>query len=474
MKNWSIPIYDALTKYAAANPLIFHMPGHKLGKGMPSEFLESLHLLDVTEIPGTDNLHFPQGAIKEAQELAAKAFGAEYTFFLVNGSTCGIHAMIMTACGPGDRLIVARDCHKSVIGGMMLAGAEPVYICPEFDGRFNISTAVTEDEIERVLKENPDAKGVLITRPNYHGVCADIQRIAHLVHSCGKILMVDEAHGAHFRFNKKLPVCAMDSGADICVQSAHKTLPAFTQSAYLHVKSSKIDIDRLKMNLSLLQTTSPSYILMSSLDIARAIMENAGDKLLEKLLGLVDCFEKSLSGIEGYFLLNKSLLGAFHHDRTRLVINVANTGLTGFEAEKLLRREFNTQVEMSDLCNIVCIATIADSAESFDRLLYGLGEIASKFKQQSKLTDIYIGEPDIPPRKIELKDVSYIKAELVMLERATGRVSLQMVTPYPPGIPVLCPGEVISGDAVEYIRSIRAMGGNVLGLGEKGEIQVAV
>ncbi len=465
----NVPIYDAVKKYVHSDPCVFHMPGHKLGKGIPGRFLEDMVSLDVTEIPGTDNLHAPEGAIAEAQELAARAFGSDHTFFLVNGSTCGIHAMIMTVCKPGQKLIVARDCHKAVINGMMLAGVTPVFIKPRFDSLFGISTAVTPEEVGHALDMHPDARGVFVTRPNYYGICSDIEAIAAVTHRHGKILMVDEAHGAHLRFSPELPDCAMDSGADMCVQSAHKTLPALTQGAYLQVKSKNIDMDRLKFNLSLIQTSSPSYILMAYLDIARAIMEDEGRNKIKGLLEQIAKFEKELQGIAGLAVLNGNNR-EFRHDGTRLVIRVSDLGLTGFDAEEVLRREYGIQVEMSDLKNIVCITTIADRAQDLERLLRGLRGLAAGFKRRSSSADNGIREIPSLERGIEMGEALHADGEWIEIIRGAGRISLQMITPYPPGIPVICPGEIITEEILEYIYTIKKLGGNITGL--DGEIRV--
>lgn len=449
------------------------MPGHKLGKGIPKEFLSDLASLDVTEIPGTDNLHFPEGVLKEAQELAAHAFCADRTFFLVNGSTCGIHGMIMSICDPGGKLIIGRDCHKSVIHGMMLAGVEPVYVRPGIDKTFGIPTAVSVEKLEEAIKENPDAKGVLLTSPNYYGVCIDSKKIAEIVHSRGMILAIDEAHGAHLVFSEKLPECAMEAGADICVQSAHKTLPAFTQGAYLHVKSHRIDMERVASSLNVLQTTSPSYIIMAFLDIARAIMERTGKNLLEELLFHLDGFKESMRALERVRILSDGAVKKdISLDRTRLVIHVKDMGKTGFEIEKILRNHYHIQIEMADFYNIVCIATVADRKEDFEKLGTALKEISYEFKDNRPLTDIYYRELDIPCKKIELKHMMYSKKVKVKLKDATGKISGSMLTPYPPGIPLVCPGEVLQDDFIEYIYHIVNAGGGVNGLSSDMEVSV--
>jgi len=465
------PLFNALKKYISDRPTPFHMPGHKLGKGFPADFLENIAALDLTEIAGTDNLHFPSGPIKEAQDLAAEAFGSKNSFFLVNGSTCGIHAIIMTICKPGDKLIVSRDCHKSVIGGLMLAGASPVYIRPEFNYDFGISAVVKVSEIENALRLHPDAAGVLITRPNYYGICSDIRAIAELVHSYGKVLAVDEAHGAHLKFHSALPESAMEAGADICVQSAHKTLAAFTQGAYLHVGSSRIELEKLKFYLRLLQTSSPSYIIMASLDVAREIMQRKGKEGLDQLINSIKGFKSKIEK-GGLPVTCLSYVEGGETDITRLVINVRGLGRTGFETDRKLREKYNIQVEMSDLCNIVCITTPADSTQDLEMLYRALEEIAmarkdgffTKYPEQLPI--------EIPEQKLEPGKAMSSRGEEIALNDAAGRISRCVITPYPPGIPLVCPGEIITSETVKYIYNIINCGGIVNGVGDNLEVSV--
>ncbi|MDP4093024.1 MAG: aminotransferase class V-fold PLP-dependent enzyme [Bacillota bacterium] len=464
-------MYNSLKKYAGSNPVPFHMPGHKMGKGLPEEFLRDLLPMDVTEIPGMDNLHFPSGPIKQAQQLAAEAFKADKTYFLVNGSTCGIHAMIFTICKPGDKLIVTRDCHRSVIAGMMLAGVEPIYIKPEYNSRFGIYSHVDPDKIRQALDNNPDAVGVLITRPNYYGVCSDIVKIVQIVHSHEKLLIVDEAHGAHLCFNEKLPLGSMQAGVDMCVQSAHKTLPALTQSAYLHVNGKKIDIERLEFYLSALQTSSPSYILMAFLDIARAIMQNKGAQQLEDLFKNIEDLRETLKGVDGITLLGKSQLCS-DYDQTRVVINLRDTGITGYEMEKLLRDASNIQVEMSDYSNVVCISTVADNQKDFEILAEALKSMVELHRKQDPLKDLYIPEAEDIFQEIVLKDMALRSGKLVNIESAAGFVSHDMIVPYPPGIPLICPGEKISRNSVDLLKTIAAAGGIIHGLVNENEIRI--
>ncbi|HHV99723.1 MAG TPA: aminotransferase class I/II-fold pyridoxal phosphate-dependent enzyme [Clostridiaceae bacterium] len=472
MENWNVPLYRAVRQYSSSNPIPFHMPGHKLGRGIPGEFLENLEMLDVTEINGTDNLHHPEGAIKEAQLLAAEAFGADKTYFLVNGSSCGIMASILTLCKPGDKIIVGRDCHKSVINGIILAGAHPVYVKPEFDNNFGISTVTAPSAIEEALGRHPDAMGVLITRPNYYGICSDIEEVAGIVHHKGKVLVVDEAHGAHLNFSDKLPESSIKLGADVCIQSAHKTLPAFTQGAYLHVRSSDVDLEKLEFNLRILQTTSPSYIIMVMLDMAREIMAKSGERLIDNLLHEIRAFREQVGRLENIEMLSKDNITGGEYDETRIVLNFKKAGITGFDVDRILRNEYNVQIEMADFYNALCIATVADRKEDFERLYCAVSEIAARFAGNPPLPDNIIKEFETAPLVMNPKEAVLNKGEAVPLDRAVGRICRSIVTPYPPGIPVVCPGEIVTENVVERIYIILKAGGKVNGLESNEEICV--
>lgn len=461
------PIYHALRQYSASGTVPFHMPGHKLGKGIPKELADDLLSLDVTEIPGTDNLHYAEGIIREAQELAARAFGADRTFFLVNGSTTGIHAMIMTACRPGDKLLVARDCHKSVWAGLMLGGVEPVYLAPEIDVDFGIPSVLSPGMVERGFDACPEAVGILLTRPSYYGICSDLEAICRIAHGRGKLVLVDEAHGAHLAFSSRLPGSAMALGADICVQSAHKTLPALTQSAYLHVRENRIEVDKLKFYLSVLQTSSPSYVLMAYLDIARWLMEVDGEMQLEAVLDAVEDFEKKMNAACSRIrMLHSRHVPAGQHDGTRLVLNFRDAGISGFEADTLLRKHYKIQVEMSDAHNIVCICTAADTGMHLQSLLESVLAIEKEYGGAEQKADIHIGQYKIPRIAISPAQILHTQGEKVLLQKAAGRISLRTITPYPPGIPVICPGEIIPEETIGYLLSLLEQGGNITGLEE--------
>ena len=490
--GWNTPVYSALKAYADSNPLPFHMPGHKLGKGIPVENISEIEKLDLTEIPGLDNLHAPTGVIKEAQELAAKAFGAVESFFLVNGSTVGLHAAIAAVCGRGQRMITGRDSHRAVINGMQMCGVSPFYILPEYSETFDIHTGFSPQTVEKALCDAPDAAGVLITRPNYYGVCSNLQEIAGIVHKYNKILIVDEAHGPHLAFNSRLPASALESGADLCIQSAHKTLPALTQGAYLHVGSDRVDRERISYFLDIYQTTSPSYIIMAFLDIARELIQRYVRQRLDSLLDVIEACsnEFSLKGIE---LMNRDMVPGFDHDPTRITANVSGAGITGYAAEKLLREKYNIQVEMSDLNNIVCIATVADDRRSLECLFSAMSKLAGLAKQGVGRPDAGIGMENclnpsdvamsdvrpadyrrltLPDLLMEPQEILESKAERVPLSHAGGRISRRIISPYPPGIAILCPGESFNSDIISYLMNIIHAGGIVHGVGEDGYVEV--
>lgn len=499
------------------------MPGHKLAKGIPHELAQDILKLDVTEIEGTDNLHYPEGIIKEAEVLAAKAFGADKTFFLVNGSTCGIQAAIMSACARGQKIIIGRDSHKSVVAGLILSGAEPVFAYPEYICEFGITGAITAKSIEKLLCQHPDAVAVLITRPNYYGICSNIEEISSVVHSYNKLLIVDEAHGAHLVFNEKLPPSAIKHGADICIQSAHKTLPAVTQGAYLHVKGDRVDIDRLKLNLSMLQTSSPSYILMSYLDIARELMERDGAQKLDQLIDEIQWFKKELEKYLEYRILSSDILfdknldkkpvspsvsfttseSILMHDTTRLVINISKLGISGYYAEKLLRERFETQVEMADYENLVFITTTADNHETFSALLDAMRSLLNIIDYKGKRENLYMHsniikkyykelhnsvtndlvETDKVTKvgKAEVSDINtcvlpyeayMAQKEKIPVEDSCNRICADVITPYPPGIPVLYPGDIIEKKHIQYITAIIEIGGMINGISHNKCVQV--
>lgn len=462
-----IPLYDMLKEYYELKPTIFHMPGHKMGSTV-EQYYGDMIKWDVTEIPMTDNLHNPKGAILKAQELAAKVFGADKTFFLVNGSTCGVHAMLLATCKKGDKVVVGRDCHKSVFNILMYIGVKVVFVNPQYNDEFGICEGYTQDAVAHVLDQNNDAVVVLVTSPNYYGMCSQIEEIADVVHKHGCVLIVDEAHGAHLGFCDRLPESALSQGADMVVQSAHKTLPALTQAAYLHIREDRIDGLRIQRILSVIETTSPSFILMASLDIARHIMEQEGEARINYVCDIIDKLEDRLSLIDGIKVLHDE--GNRLHDKTRLVINVGKLGVSGYFVADVLAKKYNIHVEMADMYNIVCIVTVCDTRGALDELACAMEDIARRCKAKDFR---HISIPSIlsDGRVIELVDVVDSKHYWVPMDNAVGCVSYNMIVPYPPGVPVVIAGQVITKEHIEYLKNLYEQKAVIDGV-EDGNVQI--
>lgn len=462
------PLLDMLKAYGEGQPLPFHMPGHVLGRGLNQE-LNRAGSLDITEIPGSDCLHAPSGVIKEAQELAAKCFGAGSTLFLVNGSTSGIHAMIKAVVKPGGKLIMGRDSHRSVLNALALFGGEPVFVMPDMDEETGLTLGVTAEAIERAILNNDNVQGVLLTRPNYYGIAPALKPIVEVTRRHGIPLLVDEAHGAHFVFHPRLPDTALAQGADICVQSLHKTLPALTQTALLHCREGYGKWPEVVSAASMLQTTSPSYILMASIDRARDLLENEGEALYERLAENIKVFEKAL---QTRTLVNHA---TWHHknmdwDFSRLVLSFEQTRLSGFEAEALLRTRFGIVAEMADLKHVVLIATPFHDHEDFERLVKALEELSREYKGRNSKK--LVKWPDsLPERVIPLARALSLKGREMPINNTLNRICGSLIVPYPPGIPLLNPGERITEDCLAYLEEVLSQGCQVHGIDE-GRIYV--
>lgn len=462
-----LPILKALRDYSEEQVEYFHMPGHKGGNAFKKagfqDFDIELLSLDVTEVPGIDNLHCPESAIMTAQELAAKAFGAEHTFFLVNGTTAGIYSMIMAATTPGDKIIVPRNCHRSVTGALILGKLQPIYISPDVDDKLGIASGISLDTIQRAVIDNPDAKAIVITNPTFYGVCSDLESIASIAHKHNMLLLVDEAHGAHFGFNKRLPKSALQCGADMVAQSTHKTLPSMTQSSMLHVKSERVDIDKLKLFLQLTQTTSPSHILLASLDAARHIMQQKGEELFESVIDSCERLRGELDSVKGLYCLSNKDVGRsaiYDVDPTRITVNFKDLGISGTIAEQQLRSKFKLQVEMSDLYNIVAICTVGDKPYSIKKLAEALRAIAdnAEVKKSQELRYISNVYSKIPEMRLFPWEAVYSQSEDILISKSVGRICGELIIPYPPGIPIIMPGEVITKEVLDFASECVHMG----------------
>lgn len=461
-----IPILKSLQTYAEEDLAYFHMPGHKGGNVFKKVGLSAFDLgllsMDVTEVPGIDNLHCPEAAIAEAQGLAAKAFGAEYSFLLVNGTTGGIYSMILAATNPGDKIIIPRNCHRSVIGAVILGRLMPIYINPEIDKKLGTASGISPETVQQTIMQHPDAKAIVITSPTFYGVCSDLERIADIAHQNNMLLLVDEAHGSHFAFHPKLPKTALQCGADMTAQSTHKTLPAMTQGSMLHVKSDRVDIDKLKFFLQLTQTTSPSHILLATIDIARYIMQEKGEELLEDIIYWCQWLRNELkdTGIYCPGTGDIGRDGIFDIDSTRITLNFSKIGISGTAADELLRSKFKLQVEMADLYNIVAICTVGDSGDNVQRLSHSVRAIAEEF---SNCMEKIKGEPieafcHIPDIGLLPWEAVHRSKEDIAADQCIGRISAEMIVPYPPGIPIIMPGEIITRQVIDYAQRCRNMG----------------
>lgn len=493
------PLLDALKACAAHPHAPFYTPGHKQGQGisqlLADLFGKAVFRADLPELDELDNLFAPQGVIQEAQELAAEAFGAARTWFLVNGSTCGVEAAILATCGTGDKIILPRNVHSSAIAGLILSGAKPIFIHPEYNPVLDIAHSLTPYSVKTALEQHPDAKAVMMVYPTYYGVCGDVSAIASLTHQYNIPLLVDEAHGAHFAFHPQLPSSALAAGADLTVQSIHKVLGALTQASMLHVQGNRINCDRVSKALQLVQSTSPSYLLLASLDAARQQMALYGQELMSRTLQLAHSARTSISQIPGLSVLDKATTpapclnaldtgttgneesGFVALDITRLTVTVSGLGLTGFEADEILNEKLGITAELPSLQHLTFIISLGNTQEDIDRLVEGFTILAQEY------CHIHLSNPLAENRVATLKtfvaddfsnimenvwrisprEAFFAATETVAVSKAYDRICAEIICPYPPGIPVLMPGEAISKATMEYLQHIQAMGGFISG-----------
>ncbi|WP_138493150.1 aminotransferase class I/II-fold pyridoxal phosphate-dependent enzyme [Paenibacillus pinistramenti] len=454
------PLLTALKAHAAGNPVQFHIPGHKKGLGMDQEFREFIGdnalSIDLINIAPLDDLHQPTGVIEEAQKLAADAFGATHTFFSVQGTSGAIITMIMSVCSPGDKIIVPRNIHKSVMSAIIFAGAKPVFVSPAQDHELGIDHGITTSSVSRALKRHPDAKAVLVINPTYFGVVAHLEEIVELAHSHHIPVLVDEAHGVHIHFHEDLPVSAMQAGADMAATSVHKLGGSMTQSSVLNInaKNGLINPQRVQTIISMLTTTSTSYILLASLDAARRNLILNGHDLLTEAIGLAGYLRDEINKIDGLYSFGKEILGseaAYGMDPTKVTIHVRHLGITGYETENWLREHYNIEVELSDMYNILCLVTTGDTQETVDTLLKALRDLSEAYHQKGEVKELIVKTPEIPQLSLIPRDAFYADTEVVPFRESAGRIIAEFIYVYPPGIPILLPGEVITQENIDYI-----------------------
>lgn len=460
MDHQLTPLFTALKKHAAGNPVQFHIPGHKKGFGTDSEFREFIGdnalSIDLINIAPLDDLHQPTGVIEEAQKLAADAFGADYTFFSVQGTSGAIMTMVLSICSPGDKIIVPRNIHKSVMSAIIFAGAKPVFVSPAQDENLGIDHGITTSSVRRALQRHPDAKAVLVINPTYFGVCANLKEIVDLAHSFHVPVLVDEAHGVHLQFHEDLPMSAMQAGADMAATSVHKLGGSMTQSSVLNlnVKNGYINPRRVQTIISMLTTTSTSYLLLASLDTSRRNLALHGREMVEATFELAHYLRGEINQIKGLYSFGREILGGeatYDLDPTKVTIHVRHLGITGYETENWLREHYNVEVELSDMYNILCIITPGDTRESVDTLLTALRHLSEMYYKENNANELIVKIPEIPQLSLIPRDAFYADTEVVPFRESAGRIIAEFIYVYPPGIPILLPGEVISQSNIDYI-----------------------
>ncbi len=470
------PLLDALRSSAHSANVPFYAPGHKRGQGMPRSLATCLgsavFQADLPELPELDNLFAPQGVIQLAQELAARAFGADQTWFLVNGSTCGITAAILATCAPGEQIILPRTVHQSAIAGLILAGAVPIFIAPEYDPGLDLVYSITPAAVAAALEQYPDAKAVMMVYPTYEGVCGDVAAIAQVAHQSQIPLLVDEAHGPHFAFHPDLPISALAAGADLSVQSTHKVLAAMTQAAMLHVQGNRVKPERITQALQLLHSTSPSYLLLASLDAARQQVALQGQQLLAQTLELADKARDQINQIPEFSVLGPEQAGVkpgyFALDRTRLTLTVSGLGLSGFAADEILHQHLGVTAELPSLRHLTFIVSLGNKPTDIERLIQACTVLAQNYTSSPQQVfspglPEFIAQPRLCPRAAWLS-----LPETIPFEQAVDRISTEMVCPYPPGIPVLLPGEAIAPATLDYLQQVLNADGTITGCTDPG------
>lgn len=457
-----MPLLEAMLKYKQENIYPFHTPGHKGGRGMESSLRSELGasvLMDVSLMSELDDIHEPETYIKEAQALAAKVYGSDACFWAVNGTSQAIHAMLMTALKPGEKVLLPRNAHRSVAGGLILGGIEATFMQPDYCESFGLNLQVQPQAVEEALGKDPSIKAVLLTSPNYYGVAADVEAIAKICHQRGVVLLVDEAHGPHLGFSDLLPKSALQCGADACAQSTHKILGAMTQCSMLHVQGQRLSVQRAADVMSVLTTTSPNYLLMASLDVARAQVEVRGKEMAEDAVAAAKKLCNIVSKHAGLKILTAADCGGLKLDVTKVTVNFADWGYTGIEAGDLFR-EAGIAVELVDAQNVLFLVTYADVTNDYEEALAKIDKVLTKMEAQKRdrasapeVQAVPVTEVALPLRK-----VFYGAKEAVALEESAGKICGEQVSFYPPGIPVLLPGEVITQEIVAYCKMMKDLG----------------
>lgn len=471
------PIYEALKEFKSMRVVPFDVPGHKRGKGNKElvEFLgEQCLSVDVNSMKPLDNLCHPVSVIKAAEEIAAEAFGAAHAFFMVGGTTSSVQAMILSVVKKDDKIILPRNVHRSVINSLILCGAIPVYINPETDDRLGISLGMKIEEVKATIEKHSDAKAILINNPTYYGICSDLKGITEIAHKKGMKVLVDEAHGTHFYFGRNMPISAMAAGADLASVSMHKSGGSLTQSSIL-LCGKHMNADYVRQIINLTQTTSGSYLFLSSLDISRRNLALNGKKIFERVIDITAYAREEINRIGDYYAYGNEIINGdsvYDFDETKLSINTLDLGLAGIEVYDLLRDEYDIQIEFGDLGNVLAYVSVGDSDKNIERLIGALSEIRRIYKKDkmSLMKCEYINPEVVLPPQVAF----YSDKTSLSLEESIGEVCAEFAMCYPPGIPILAPGERITKEVVSYIRYAKEKGCSLTGTQdmEVGHLQV--
>ena len=460
-KQESTPIYDALQNYLKNRIVSFDVPGHKQGKGhkaLVEAFGQKCVSMDLNSSKPLDNLTHPTGVIREAEELAAEAFGAKQAFLILNGTTAAVQNMIFSTCRKGDKIIMPRNVHKSVINAMVICGAEPVYVNPGVNPELGISLGMSLAEVKHAIEQNPDAKAVFVNNPTYYGVCSNLAELVSMAHAAGMYALADEAHGTHLYFGEGLPLSAMKAGADMSAVSIHKTGGSLTQSSIL-LLGKGADAEGVRQTINLTQSTSGSYLLMASLDIARKNLSLNGKEIFAKVLSLASYARQEVNKLEGFRAFGRDIINGdtvFDFDETKLSVHTRAMGLAGIEVYDILRDEFGIQIEFGDIGNILAIISVGDRELEIERLLGALSEIKRRFSKEpmNMLDHAYIN----PLVAMSPQKGFYADKRTVAITQSSGKISAELVMAYPPGIPILAPGERITEEIIDYIRYAKEKG----------------
>ena len=460
------PIYEALVKLRKKRIVPFDVPGHKRGRGNP-ELVELLGEkcvgIDVNSMKPLDNLGHPISIIRDAEELAADAFGASHAFLMIGGTTSSVQTMILSTCKAGDKIILPRNVHKSAINALVLCGAIPIYIEMSVDPKIGIALGLENDRVAQAIKDHPDTKAILINNPTYYGICSDLKGLTEMAHEAGMMVLVDEAHGAHLHFTDKLPISAMDAGADMAAVSMHKSGGSLTQSSLLLI-GEQMNPEYVRQIINLTQSTSASYLLMASLDISRRNLALRGKESFEKVIELSEYARREINAIGGYYAYSKELIDGVSvcdFDVTKLSVYTQGIGLTGIEVYDLLRDEYDIQIEFGDIGNILAYISIGDRIQDIERLVGALADIKRLYSRDGK--DLIAGEYIQPELVLSPQEAFYSERRSLSLDESVGQVCGEFVMCYPPGIPILAPGERITREIVDYIQFAKERGCSLQG-----------